>query len=162
MNFEKLESYFGQQTFFSNEIQFELPNVKNLDDLYSLEEKHNKTERLLDAYYQTLKSDILYNFSQVSSVFIETEHRSYIVCSLNGFMGLHELKERWKATKVLENIYVEMKENGTDYIGDFVKINHEFLNIEDHYKEAIELIENIEVFIAEKVVHIMQEIKEKI
>lgn len=159
MDFEKLNSYFGPQATLSNSVQFNLPTAETFKPMCNYYEDYVEVKKLLDVHYQILTSDISCNFLEVTSISVETKHRTNIVCCLANFRELHNLEKRYETALNLEIIHKELKEKtGKEYLDDYFKIQYELIAIKDKYDSAMEVIKMLEDFINDNV----EEIKDKI
>lgn len=149
--FKKLEKYFGAMAYSSNSIQFDLPSAKSLAKRYVTAYEIRKVTDILDAHYSNLRSDLIYDFTEILSVFIETKNRSYLTCSINGFSGLRELRDDWLLTLEMEREYNQLKSEGKDELGDLFKLLYAKRDIEDQLKDALEIIDRIEKYINSRV-----------
>lgn len=146
-SFEKLQKYFGANAYSYSSIQFNLPNIESFAKRYVTSYEIRKAKDILDAHYKSLKSDIVFEFVETSSVFLETKHRTYITCSLKRFPNLYESYKDWEVTIALETIQNELKAEGKDQLGDTFKILYAKQEIIDEVNNALEIINRIETYI---------------
>jgi hypothetical protein len=145
--FEKLNEYFGANAYSSSSIQFNLPSVESFAKRYVTPYEIKKAKEILDAHYKFLRSDLVYEFTETTHVYLETKHRTFITCNIEGFENLRELQKDWIVTLSLETIQNELKAEGKDQLGDTLKILYAKQLIQDEVKDALEIIDRIETFI---------------
>ena len=155
LTFDKVEKYIGTKAYSSGAIQFDLPNVESFAKRYVTAYEIRKAKDILDAHYITLRTDLLYDFKETLSVFLETKKRNYITCSIKGFQGLDEIRNDWLIAIDMEKEYNELKDKGESNLDDLFKILYAKRDIEEELLHAISIIEKIETYIKKR----LEEIK---
>lgn len=161
INFNKLNSYFGDMALIGSAVQFDLPSIETIASPQHTTYQKSQAKNTLDAEYRSMRIDIVYDIPFVSHVSLDIVHRANVVCHLKGHPNLHQLQRRWDAVVGLETVYNEHKQTtGEENLDEYFKIIYEKQSVEDEFNEAMEKIVEIESIIKSKVKEVVPMIEQ--